>query len=46
MPGKKSEENLRAFMPRKLTEDEMPPDYFALLSLMFGVVGMMMKVIE
>lgn len=32
------------FVRPRMDPDQLPPDYFALLSLTFGVVGLMVKV--
>ena len=41
--GEQNPNNIYPFMERKKTEDELPPDYFSLLSLAFGLIGLMMK---
>ena len=41
--GPQNPHNIYPYVERKKGEDELPPDYFSLLSLMFGLIGLMMK---
>jgi hypothetical protein len=41
--GEQNPNNIYPYIERKKTEDELPPDYFSILSLVFGLVGLMLK---
>jgi hypothetical protein len=42
--AKKPSVKAHAFYREKVDLDQLPPDYVALLSLIFGIMGLMLKV--
>merc|ERR1712072_141028 len=36
-------DQVKKYQPHKFSPDELPPDYMALLSLVLGIAGLMMK---
>merc|ERR1711934_1031601 len=42
--NRKRPDLIRPYVPIKATADELPPDYMALLSLLFSIAGLTMKI--